>query len=178
LLRRGDNDSYWLTSALVLEFGLGCAVAWMIGRGMRGGAAMAGAAGFAVFATMTYIGSNAAALHSLPRFLIFGTSGAALLYSLVALEIEGRLVLPTVIQRLGDVSYSMYLWHWIILWAALAVVTVRADPWSRNLGAASYVAISIALSFVTYRLVEVPAIRWVDNLLAARGPWRQAAWRL
>jgi exopolysaccharide production protein ExoZ len=108
--------------------------------------------------------SDITKLHSILRFLLFGTGGAALLYSLVALELGGRLVLPATMRRLGDASYSIYLWHWIVLSVTIAA-THFAQPWSRNLWAAAFFAVTGMVSFVSYRFLEMPANRLMIALL-------------
>lgn len=58
------------------------------------------------------------------------------------------------LQRLGQVSYAWYLWHWpiLILGATVTVMGRPADP-------ALLVAVSLGLAFVSYHLVEAPVRR-------------------
>jgi exopolysaccharide production protein ExoZ len=165
LLRHGDTDASGFTSALVLEFGLGCGVAWIIGRGVRGGGATVGIFGMGLLATALVNVSDITKLHSVLRFLLFGTSGAALLYSLVTLELGGRLILPATMRRLGDASYSIYLWHWILLSATIAAMRFAPELWSRDLWATAFFAVTGMVSFVSYRFLEMPANRLMTALL-------------
>lgn len=65
------------------------------------------------------------------------------------------------LQWVGTLSYSLYLWHWpVIVYAGMLVPDLGL--WQR-LGCA---ALALALSALTYRLIENPA-RHVDWLAAA-----------
>lgn len=57
-----------------------------------------------------------------------------------------------VFQRLGDWSYSLYLWHW----SALVLVSLGLDREPRIREAAAVIAAVVALSALTYRYVELP----------------------
>jgi peptidoglycan/LPS O-acetylase OafA/YrhL len=73
-----------------------------------------------------------------------------------------RLMTPRPVQFLGDVSYSVYLWHWPLI--VFAPFVVAAD------GAVTKVAIaagSILAAWLTKRLVEDPAR--TTPLLTGRG---------
>jgi peptidoglycan/LPS O-acetylase OafA/YrhL len=54
-------------------------------------------------------------------------------------------------RRLGQVSYGWYLWHWPVLLLG-ATVSERGQP----VHVAWLVALSLALAFVSYHLVEAP----------------------
>jgi len=65
------------------------------------------------------------------------------------------------LRRIGDLSYSLYLWHWPVLIFA-------AEAWpgqAPNLVAAAGVLVSLALAALTYRLVENP-VRYHAGLRA------------
>ena len=58
----------------------------------------------------------------------------------------------TPLQRLGDLSYSWYLWHWPVL----ILVAERWPAADRNLMAALGVVLSLGLARLTYAFVENP----------------------
>lgn len=55
-------------------------------------------------------------------------------------------------QYLGNISYSLYLWHWPILFIARAKLGDDLSPWV----ALALVAVSVVLADGTYRFVETP----------------------
>jgi exopolysaccharide production protein ExoZ len=153
-----DDTSFW-TSPLILEFGVGCAVARLAQAGFRRWPTQALAAGAAIFALGTIYAMNIdpAPPAPLPRALTFGLGGALILYALVTLEEGGRLILPAFTQRLGDASYSLYLWHWPLVMLGVKLA----------LGWYSVVAI-VGWSFASYHLVEKPLLSVLDQAIAGR----------
>ena len=68
---------------------------------------------------------------------------------------EGGLLGASAIQRVGDWSYSIYLWHWPIWVFALSFLSVRGY----GVGATQktlMVLLSLALGAISYRYVEQP----------------------
>ncbi|MDH6264365.1 acyltransferase family protein [Bradyrhizobium sp. BR13661] len=64
-----------------------------------------------------------------------------------------RLISSSVVQRLGDVSYSLYLWHWPLLVAAPYVLGLPSlSAFMRLL----LVGVSVAAAFITKAGVEDP----------------------
>ncbi|WP_380174177.1 acyltransferase family protein [Kineococcus sp. DHX-1] len=59
------------------------------------------------------------------------------------------------LTRTGDVSYSLYLWHWPLLVIPAQSLATTLEPWTR----AGLVAAAVALAVLTYRCVENPARR-------------------
>jgi len=50
-------------------------------------------------------------MNPLLRVFVFGPAAALIVYGMVAVERRGGRVLPRWLQRIGDASYSIYLWH-------------------------------------------------------------------
>jgi hypothetical protein len=68
---------------------------------------------------------------------------------------EGGLLGASAIQRVGDWSYSIYLWHWPVWVFALGWLSVRGygvDATQKTL----MVLVSLALGAISYRYVEQP----------------------
>lgn len=133
----------FLSSPLVLEFGMGCAISWLHRRGFQ-----KWAVGSLLLGVMAFSLGSAQAIddefYQISRVLTFGLGGALILHALVTLETKG-VIMPRPIEALGDASYSLYLWHWPLL----TIFTELALGWYG-------VAAVIAFSFVSYRQFEVP----------------------
>jgi peptidoglycan/LPS O-acetylase OafA/YrhL len=74
----------------------------------------------------------------------------------------------SILHRLADISYPLYLWHWPI-----AVFAMRVFGWNQlNIGqAAAVLAVSIALAWITNRLIATPVMDLVRNM----NPWKALA---
>lgn len=77
-----------------------------------------------------------------------------------ALGVSRLLSLPP-LQRLGELSYSWYLWHWpaLLLGATVAIAGRPAHPMT-------WVILSLALAYLSHRWVESPLRH--SRLIAAR----------
>lgn len=73
----------------------------------------------------------------------------------------------TPLVKLGDISYSVYLTHSLILiWFNLLFVENGVTP---SLGEISlYLVLVLVMSVFTYYLVEIPSRRWLNNQLEKR----------
>ncbi len=60
-------------------------------------------------------------------------------------------------NRLGDLSYGVFLNHFLIQWGVLGVPSTAPKL-------AVYIALSIGISYLTQRLVEQPVLKWRKNL--------------
>ena len=69
------------------------------------------------------------------------------------------------LQLIGKISYSVYLWHWII---------ISIFRWTIGIGILSSVfavVITIAISIVSNRLVEIPSKRLLNGQKSSRVNW-------
>jgi peptidoglycan/LPS O-acetylase OafA/YrhL len=95
-------------------------------------------------------------------------SGQMLVYAFGSLAAGGLLVLILTgsrlvgvlasdsLVRLGTVSFSLYVWHFPLLW-------IYAGAGQRSLVAAViYIAAVIAAALLSYRYLELPARRWLE----------------
>lgn len=108
------------------------------------------------------------------RFFAWGGGGALLLYLALALRgIDVPIDTPgTVINRwlnwLGDISYSLYLSHWIV--GIVLHKLLARSTWSLSISLRISVVllVSIVIGDVLHRLVERPFDRWLRTRLLAR----------
>ena len=163
--------------APLLGCALACALAgtrarWAAGRGIRG----AGAVGVVVLGWFLVTAEVAApALYRNGVLIIVSIAAAAAVARSTAVQdgdrtLFGRTVVAGVPRYLGLRSYAIYLWSWPIQVLLSFRFPELAKPWV----AAITVAASLALSEVSYRLVECP-IRYRTGW-AAQDRTRRPAW--
>ena len=104
------------TSPLILEFLLGCCVAFVVRRGISKWGRTAIAVGIAWAGwgiVLCHPGGEPYALCTkvMPRVLVFGPAAALLVYGAIAAKMCGTLQFPKWLRATGDASYSIYLWH-------------------------------------------------------------------
>ncbi len=118
---------------------------------------MAIAIGAACSASLWW-GGDAIAAHSYLRVIFWGLPAAVFIASLMAYE-RTHALQYSFMARLGDLSYSLYMWHPI----GLLVPLVLLQPWNKG-GSIKitliYCMLSIALTFIlsiiSYRYIEKP----------------------
>ena len=159
--------SPWMAMAsnpLVLEFLLGCMLAWAYSRWrhrLRPGLALVMlAAGLAWFlASLVMVG---------PDFSLSGRGlpAGAMLAGLVAAEHTGMLRVPRSLVWLGELSYALYLTHPTVIEAVKRLTPELApDQYGMQLARFALDAgLALALAWLLHRWVELPGIaagrRW------------------
>lgn len=97
--------------------------------------------------------------------IILGTVFAALFLVPFALAPQqGGVLASPVMRALGRWSYSIFLWHVAVLDIAFPVLGVDLFTGSAldfALVLAFTVAVSVAVSYISYEVVEAPAMRWL-----------------
>ena len=181
LLSGGNPDASVFSSPMVLEFGIGCGVAYLRSREYRRYAELAlliGMLGFA--AGSIWIQRNAGVIAGLPRSATFGLGSAVVLYGLDSIELRGGLVFPRIVQRLGDASYSIYLWHLLIFTLLLKLMPAEnfVTMFSRNAYGLFCLLVLLCVSFLSYHFLERPTIRMLNQWLARahKRQWLGFAW--
>ncbi|MEV4488559.1 SGNH hydrolase domain-containing protein [Micromonospora coxensis] len=160
-----DTDpgrAYFVTTTRMWELAVGALLALVPLRRVSGTvASVAGWLGVAAIAV------SAVALDTSTPFpgvmALPATVGAALVIAAGSAERHGPVALLRLppMQFLGGISYTLYLWHWPLL----TVLTARIpDPGLPAVAAT--VALSVALAYLTSRLVERPL--WHSPRLAVR----------
>jgi exopolysaccharide production protein ExoZ len=92
------------------------------------------------------------------RFLSFALPCASLLHGLMALERSGQLAVPQWLQAWGDRSYSVYLWHFPILFSSLL------PPFPPGLP--GVVLMLLSATFLLLLVAEL-SYRWIERPLMA-----------
>ncbi|KTE44297.1 MULTISPECIES: acyltransferase family protein [unclassified Sphingopyxis] len=158
--------AFYLLPSRAWELGLGALVAAggfpALGARIRGVAAWAGLAMIAASLVLVTEKSAVPAPWALLPCL-----GTALLIAYGEAAGTAKLLALAPLRFVGDISYSLYLWHWPVMafWRLERGLTLDAGEM------AAAIAISFALAILSYRLVERP---FLDRGRAA--PTRRVLW--
>jgi len=115
---------------------------------------------------------NGAAGNLFRQTIIFGGVYAVLVAALVMLEQGSRLRLPPFLVRIGDISYTIYLSHLLIL-GAIGRIWARCfqhpgTAWDEILVFPCMLAVIVVYSAIANRLIEKPSyhlfVKWIDML--------------
>jgi peptidoglycan/LPS O-acetylase OafA/YrhL len=130
--------------------------------------------GLALCAAMVLFAADRLALSPYPRLDLFANAlgSCLLLAGLLGSAGRGPFVLleRAPLRFLGRISYSLYLFHPLVLYPVGQVVATQLRPGvlANALVVVSGIAISIALAAVSYELIEAPMIRLGRSRLARR----------
>ncbi len=160
LSQADPGRAYLVTTTRVWELALGAVLAalwprWVARRpGPRAAAVL-------VLAGLAAVLGSAVVLDAQTAFP--GTAALVPTLGTVGVLLGGPFVRPGgVVERgldlrparwLGDVSYSLYLWHWPLLVAATAVVGAETLPWAVGL---LVLTLTLPVAWLSYRFVEAP----------------------
>lgn len=157
---------------LVLEFALGCGVAFLVQRGHITHGLKVLALGSAGFAAGCVLNAGFGGWDHLWRFAVIGVPSALIVYGLVAIERNDGKRMPGWLLRTGDASYSLYIWHQLVF-AALAWGTGMIGGYELlppRLILAIWFAIALVVGFASYRWIETPIVRFAHRLFRANKP--------
>lgn len=77
------------------------------------------------------------------------------------------------LQRLGDISYSLYLWHWPVWVFAKLYVNTRLDRELSQTEIVSLIGLALILAILSWRFVEKP-IRFKKGWWSSKRVWQGA----
>lgn len=107
-----------VSSPLLLEFAAGCFVGWLMLQPPTGAGLRILSLGLVSFVVGAIVHAYSDPMWSAwPRVACFGAPSVLVVYGLVAIERERNWVLPRWMQRIGDASYSLYIWHQLVVGA-------------------------------------------------------------
>ncbi len=82
--------------------------------------------------------------------------GSMLLISSGEVLLTRRLFNSWLLQRLGDISYSLYLWHWPVWVFAKSYVNTRLDRELTQIEIVELIGLVVILAILSWRFVEKP----------------------
>ena len=159
-------------STLMVEFSLGLAVGALITRRIViAPVALAALSLLWIFGSCIAAYAVGMALIDGYRHLLYGLPFAVLLYAVVTLENLGRIRVPKLFRRLGDMSYSIYLWHYPVWEFIFGRTTLGSHKFAFGLRYAfKVVVISLLASAASYWLIEKPSIALGRRLIQRKQP--------
>ena len=104
------------------------------------------------------------------RAIRYGLPAALICWGFVSLERVMRLHPVRWLERLGDISYSLYLSH-VFTVGACAAILARGSPmarWGAGLALSAMLAAALLGAELCYRWIELPARRALRGRLGAR----------
>ncbi|HVM80961.1 MAG TPA: acyltransferase [Stellaceae bacterium] len=151
------------TDPLVLEFVGGCAVAWMVIRGVRVPRGLC--LGLVVLAVLGLAASPAA--EEWPRCIRWGAPSLMLVAAAALYEAGYGIGRVGLLERLGDASYSIYLTHTFTIPAG-ALLWQRAglSEYPHTLFAIPAAVASLSVGWLAYAMIERRATSFFRALLA------------
>lgn len=158
------SAAFYLTPARAWELGLGALVALgafppLSSRALRQALAVVG---LALIVSGLFL-ITPGPLFPAPLALV-PSFGAALLIAYGHETLTDRLLSLAPLRWFGDISYSLYLWHWPVITFYRLQHGIHLDP----LETAALFAVSTALAYSTFVWVEKPGLRLLRNCSASR----------
>ena len=144
------RDAFYLPHSRAWELLAGSLVACAFAERFRGGAKILAPFGLVLIITAYILFSPLTAFPG--PSAILPVVGAALLLHFGNVGWVGRLLASKPLVVVGQISYSLYLWHWpiIVFWKYLSFG--RFD-WHDQVGA---LGVSFVLAWVSWRWIEIP----------------------
>ncbi len=175
-----DIDAFIFTDALIFEFGFGCLVSYLIAKEFRPKPQILLLIGMAFFNFGAYQTSIHGLLSALPRMLSFGVGSAFFLYGLLCLEFNAKKRCAKPAVYLGEISYSIYLWHEIAIGLLLYFSSALGDIRTVHplLFVAFVLCVVIGVSAISYQFIELPFIRFGHRCLGHVDRQIEANWKL
>lgn len=162
-----------LYNPINFAFVFGMIAAWVVHRGVRGGALPSVVLGFVAlvggyFAYYAYTGNDWLDVYS--QVLIFSLPATFITYGVVVLERERGWVFARALTWIGDAAYSIYLTHVMaIVLAGRIWHAIGVPGWLPHLlFMAATVAFGIAVGKLCYELIEKPLTQYLRRFDPAR----------
>lgn len=150
----------------ILQFSAGCIVAFICTKFQtRFGKEML-IAGAVMFIVMCYVNINLGNWDPRYRTLTLTLPAAMMIYGAVVSEREGRFAFWKPVLFLGNISFSLYLWHQITFQSLLAIFETHGliDDLPHSMTLAIWAICGLAVGYASYVCIEKPSVRFVNGL--------------
>jgi len=166
-LRRDPLGGLVPFNPMIVEFIFGIVIAYLIRTGATSHAIGCISLGLVWFAVGAYENHNYGSWQPWQRTLAFGPSSALIVYGFLAAEIRFGWISAKAWRRLGDASYSLYIWHQLIFFCLLKLA--QHHGWFEKIPGHYLVPMwmvgVLAWSFMSYYLIETPLRRRLELLI-------------
>lgn len=152
------SQAYFVTYTRAWEFGVGGLLALVsLGRMPRSLANPLAIAGFVTIAVSAFAFGPTTPFPGIAALLpVLGTAAVIAAGSATQRLWHAPVTSLRPVQWLGDVSYSLYLWHWpLIVLAPFALAATMSTVMKVGV-----LVLALVLAWLTYRFVERPGQRW------------------
>ena len=154
----------------ILQFSAGCIVAFICSKFETRYGKEILIAGAVMFIAMCYVNINLGNWDPRYRTLTLTLPAAMMIYGSVVAERENRFHFWKPILFLGNISFSLYLWHQITFQSLLAVfenyglLTILPNWITLSIWAAC----GLAVGYASYLFIEKPSVRFINNLMKGK----------
>lgn len=157
-------------SPYLFEFTLGSLIAYLRLQKMTEFSHASLILGIAFFLIGAILTPQHGALKELDRVWTFGMGGFLMIYALTSLEQRGEVKSPRWLEMLGDASYSIYLWQFLVIKGLdLAFKKIHlAGHINPTLTVLIWITTTIAIGCSSYRLIEKPTMKAARALTRSR----------
>lgn len=158
-----------LTHPLVLEFGFGAVIAYLASKRVSSFPIVAAGVSVILFISGVVIVARAP-IGEYERLCTYGLGAALIIYAVVAAELRG-LRFPKFGQYLGEASYSIYVWHYLLL-TIFAAFTATTPYIPGPVVIVIWIVLIMAISLLSYEYLERPLLHFTrhpDRLIYALG---------
>ncbi|MBN3768763.1 acyltransferase [Burkholderia sp. Se-20378] len=161
-----------LGQPFVLEFGLGVLACRLLETGIAGRLPrfVWFAAAAAALATIPLAGTLSGTPAGFERVFWWGMPACMLIVAVIALDLQGWSIRNTMLARLGDASYSIYLLHPYVIGAANKIVGVRLDAgtWSGMAAVLATLAAVCACGYACHAWIERPMLAALKHRISGK----------
>ncbi len=114
-----------------------------------------------------YFGVSIKIENNWTRIVTFGIFGFSLMWVLLALEVNNKLIIKGFLKKVGDASYSLYLVHIIFvnMFYTAGLRNALVTHHVAGVGFVAYTIMIVIISILIYRWIELPLYKKAINII-------------
>ena len=151
-------------SPLIFEFSLGLLIAYITKSGILAFRLLSIAVAITLLAYGAVLQISNDHIDNLIRLATFGFGAGFLIYGIVSSELNGT-KFPAFLQYLGDISYSLYMWHQILLIALATLMIKRSPAWMpSSLLVVTWLGCILIVAAASHKYIERGLPKWLREV--------------